>query len=99
MSEATEPGANATLAEPSALVTVPPALEVTRPDPGGDGPLPGIEAGSGGGGVTPAGVVVVVPDAELEVMLEPEPVVGGGWVPPLVAAAPASEPLSGEEPV
>jgi len=78
MSEATAPGAKATLAEPSALVTVPPALEVTRPDPGGDGPLPGIEAGSGGGGVVPAGIVVVVPDAELEVVVEPEPVVVGG---------------------
>ena len=51
----TSPGANATVALPSPATAEPPPFGVTSP--GGDGPLPGVAAGSGGGGVVPSGSV------------------------------------------
>jgi hypothetical protein len=96
---ATAPGANETLAEPSALVAVPPAVGVTSAEPGGDGPLPGIEAGSGGGGVIPVGSGAVLPDAEVVLVEESVLAVGGGCVPPEVVVVPATEPFWSDEPV
>src|SRR4051794_27171475 len=55
----TLPGANATDAAPSGLVAEPPAVAVTRDVPGGEGPLPGVDAGSNGGKTALWGVLVV----------------------------------------
>jgi hypothetical protein len=58
----TSPVPKETTAWPSALAALPPEVGVTRAEPaGGDGPLPGFDAGSGGAGVTPVGIVAVAP--------------------------------------
>jgi hypothetical protein len=70
----TAPGANETVALPSALVTVPPLAMVTF---GGDGPLPGFAAGSEFGSEASGGAVVApsdwVADASLEIVALPLP--------------------------
>jgi hypothetical protein len=56
---ASAPGAKVTETPPVALVTVPPVAAETSVGAGGDGPLPGVDAGSGPVAVVPAGAAVV----------------------------------------
>jgi hypothetical protein len=79
----TAPGPKTTVALLSALVTTPPLVGETTP--GGDGPLPGTAAGSGGGTETPLRsgsstaadwVGVVPPDAVEDGPVVPAPALG-----------------------
>jgi hypothetical protein len=101
----TSPAPNETTAWPSALAALPPEVGVTRAGPvGGEGPLPGFDAGSGGGGVTPAGIVGVAPasmPAEpvdspvvpgVVVVAEPPPAASAAVPPLCVGASPECEP-------
>jgi hypothetical protein len=68
-SSGTAPGANVTVARPSALVTLPPAAAVISPSPaGGDSPLLVFAVGSGEAEAAPVGVAVV-PLVSVEVLL------------------------------
>jgi len=88
----TIPGANVTVALPSALPALPPASGVTSDPAGGERPLPGVAAGSSGGSAGACDVSPVEPEGSPpDVEAEPGEPGGVGDVP----AAPAT-PRPGE---